>query len=82
MARNNLKRLPVAVLRRGLASFHPGFGRPIATPPSGDGGQSVDLNPEPTPPVAPALVPLCFEPDAVGGPSTDQTFEMVEDLAA
>jgi hypothetical protein len=88
MPRNNLKRLPVAVLRRGLAHFHPGFGsagRSFATPEAGDGGQHVESSPEPPPPVAPALVPLVFEPDALGGPALDQPFEladMAEDLAA
>ena len=85
MPRNNLKRLPVAMLRRGLASFHPGVSRPMSVSTTGDGGQQLDLdpvNPDPRPPVAPALLPLVFEPDAVGAPSADLPFELADDLAA
>jgi hypothetical protein len=85
MPRNNLKRLPVAMLRRGLASFHPGVSRPMSAAAAGDGGQQLDLNPvntDPRPPVAPALLPLVFEPDAVGGPSAARPLEFAQDLAA
>lgn len=35
MPRNNLKRLPVAFIRRGMAHFHPGCPTPDRRPPEG-----------------------------------------------
>jgi hypothetical protein len=76
MARNNLKSFPTAMLRRGLASYHPGSSNVIALaaidPP---GTQPV----QPPAPVAPSE-PIALSPAPVRRPITLQP-ETLEEVA-
>ena len=61
MPRNNLKRFPTAMLRRGVAHFHPGSwspGRVMTAVPEGSGPAHpdfTDLPPEASPPDLPDI---------------------------
>ena len=74
MARNTLKSFPTAMLRRGLASFHPGSPNPVARATDPPGTQPVQL-PEPVAPRA----PITLEPAPVR-PTTLQP-ETLEEVA-
>jgi len=73
MARNTLKSFPTAMLRRGLASFHPGSSTVVARATDPPGTQPVQQAP-----IAPRA-PITLEP-APKRPTTPQP-ETLEEVA-